>query len=94
MDIYTMKEREHKVTDGKMLQVKAEIESGTIRAIKITGDFFIHPESAIDDIEAVLTGMQIIDVEQELHSFLVKRQIQIIGFGVSDLIGVLKELAS
>ncbi|MFH1784987.1 MAG: hypothetical protein ABH842_01030 [Candidatus Micrarchaeota archaeon] len=41
----------YKIPNGKMLRVIAELEGERIEKINITGDFFIHPEESIMEIE-------------------------------------------
>ncbi len=46
-----------KVKEGKL--VKAEIEyDGAIRNVKITGDFFLHPEETLEKIEQSMIGLK------------------------------------
>ena len=49
----------YKVPDGKLLEVKKEIRDRTIRYIKITGDFFMYPESGIRILEDGLIGIRV-----------------------------------
>lgn len=44
-----------KVPGGKMVSVKAEY-SDRIEKIEVLGDFFLHPEDAINDIQESLLG--------------------------------------
>jgi lipoate-protein ligase A len=75
----------HKVPQGKMLRIEADIDGSIIKEIKITGDFFIHPEEAIIEIEDFLTGKSLSDIGQALAGFLDEKSIRIIGFNPSDL---------
>ncbi len=43
-----------KVEGGKLLKVKLNYKQGTIKKIRITGDFFLHPEECIEHIEIAL----------------------------------------
>ncbi len=46
-----------KVREGKL--VKAEIEyEGAIKRVKITGDFFLHPEETLEKIEQSMIGLK------------------------------------
>ncbi|MFO7710456.1 MAG: lipoate protein ligase C-terminal domain-containing protein [Candidatus Woesearchaeota archaeon] len=81
---------EHKVLNGKLLQIEAEIEE-TIQSIRITGDFFVHPESALEDIERLLIGVKVEDVEKVLGDFIEKNDVEIIGFGPNDLAEALRK---
>jgi len=44
----------YKVPNGKLIRVKVEFENELIIKVQITGDFFIHPEESIDDLELAL----------------------------------------
>lgn len=44
-----------KVPGGKLLIVKVRY-SDRIEDVKILGDFFVHPESAVQEIESALRG--------------------------------------
>ena len=54
-----MKVVDYKVPNGKMLKIKLESEKDMIRSITILGDFFLHPETTIEDIESALIGCKI-----------------------------------
>ena len=47
-----------KVQGGKLLKVKLSQENGLISEISITGDFFIHPEESIEELEESLIGRE------------------------------------
>jgi hypothetical protein len=46
---------QEKISGGKMLGISHDTVDGKVR-IRIYGDFFLHPESRIIDIEKVLEG--------------------------------------
>jgi hypothetical protein len=46
----------YKVPGGKLLRVSVEYDGGTIREVRFSGDFFIHPEDALERVEAALKG--------------------------------------
>ncbi len=48
-----------KVAGGKLLRVKMEIQNGNgvIRSVGLTGDFFLHPEDVLPDVEKALAGL-------------------------------------
>ncbi len=75
----------YKAPNGKLLRVQLNAEDGVIKNIKIAGDFFIHPEKAILDIERFLVGKKINDIESILEEFLLNNNITIIGFKPTDL---------
>ncbi len=47
---------DYKVPGGKLLRIDADISGNVIRWIRLHGDFFLHPEEAISDIEKSLAG--------------------------------------
>ena len=47
---------EYKVKGGKLIRVQLTAKDKKIKKIKITGDFFLHPEEVIEDIERTLEG--------------------------------------
>ncbi|MGM5488425.1 MAG: hypothetical protein ACQESG_05740 [Nanobdellota archaeon] len=81
---------DYKVPNGKLLRIDAEIGE-TIQSIRITGDFFIHPESALEDIEGLLAGIRVEDVERVLTDFIQENDVKVIGFGPKDLAEALRK---
>ena len=45
-----------KVKGGKLLKTTLDYNEGKINSIRITGDFFAHPEEAIEMLEDELAG--------------------------------------
>jgi lipoate---protein ligase len=84
-----MKHADYKVPGGKLLRISADIENGIIRDIKITGDFFMHPEDAIERLEATLKGTKV----DELLKAKIERAIAgatIVGASPSDFVRAIK----
>lgn len=71
-----------KVPGGKMLEARVEFEASILR-IEILGDFFLHPEEAITDIEDCLVGMPIAasaaEMALKLRELSGTRGIEMIG---------------
>lgn len=44
----------YKVPNGKLLKVSVDHEEDRIIKVQIRGDFFIHPEESIDELELAL----------------------------------------
>lgn len=61
---------EEKITNGKLVAVEVWAESGLVSRAKITGDFFLHPEEAIEAAERSLAGLPISSTEAEVASRL------------------------
>ncbi len=69
----------------KLLRLDVEIIDNIIKTIKITGDFFIHPEDKIEDIENLLKDLSVDQVASKLKEFIKKNNVQVIGFTPDDL---------
>lgn len=50
---------EEKIPGGKLVCMEVWAEGGTVSRVSITGDFFLHPEERITDIENSLVGIRI-----------------------------------
>lgn len=47
---------EFKVPGGKLVVVDVVVEDGRLRQVEVSGDFFLEPAEALDDIVAALDG--------------------------------------
>ena len=84
-----MKKIIYKAPNGKLLRLQVSVENGVIKNIKIAGDFYVHPEKAILDIERFLAGKKINNIKSVLEKFLLNNNIIIIGFKPTDIFNVL-----
>jgi len=50
---------EYKVKDGKLIRVQLVKKENRIEKVKITGDFFLHPEELIEELEQALAGREL-----------------------------------
>ncbi|WP_127131319.1 lipoate--protein ligase family protein [Georgenia sp. SYP-B2076] len=48
---------EYKVPGGKLVAVDVDVEDGRLTRAKVSGDFFLEPDTALEDINAALDGM-------------------------------------
>ncbi len=48
---------EYKVPGGKLVVVDLEVRGGLIAEFRLAGDFFLEPDSALDDIDRAVTGL-------------------------------------
>lgn len=82
--VFTMK-----VAGGKLVRVKADVDGGVLRGVGITGDFFMHPEDGVTELEAALVGLPAdADVGvyvAKLNDVVHARGFELIGFGASDV---------
>lgn len=83
-----------KVTGGKLLRVKCEVEDGVLKTVSITGDFFMHPEDGIGELEKCLVGVSVTEEMSEkwreecaekLNAVIGDKDFELIGFGASDV---------
>ncbi len=54
-----MGKAQYKVEGGKLVKVQLRFEDDKIKKVKITGDFFLHPEELIDELEKKLEGSEL-----------------------------------
>ena len=82
-----MEFKNYKPIDGKLLKISSVLEDGKIKLFKLRGDFFIHPEESIEQIENYLIGKDIDkDFVSNFEDFLSESQIQVYGFKPQDLL--------
>jgi lipoate-protein ligase A len=48
---------EYKVHGGKLVVVDLEVAGGVLANVSVSGDFFLEPDEALDDINAALSGL-------------------------------------
>lgn len=77
------------VKGGKLIRVKAEFQGDTIKKIRITGDFFLHPEDKIDDVENGLKNVCVREVRKKLEEIL--KDVEYIGFTPETLAQAVEE---
>jgi lipoate-protein ligase A len=83
-----------KIAGGKLIRVDV-VYSGQIEQVKITGDFFLHPEELITVIEENLAGAAIPlskdSLVEQVKTILKNNDATVIGFSPEDLISVLAD---
>ena len=50
----------YKVPDGKLVKITMDFEDEKIVKVKIMGDFFMHPEEKIEELEKELVGVELV----------------------------------
>jgi len=78
-----------KVPGGKLLKVWVEYDGATIIKAKFTGDFFVHPEDAVENAEEKLSGARKRDAEAILERGLSNARMY--GVDVKSMAKVLGE---
>jgi len=84
-----MKTIDKKIPGGKLIRIDFEKSNNRIPKIQITGDFFIHPEDAIEEIEKIILSNDLSETKQHLETYLQKHGVEIIGFTIADLVKIL-----
>ena len=76
---------------GKIVKINLSYkqESQVIHSIKITGDFFIHPEEIIEELEQKLCGIKLEreDLKKKIQQVL--KNSEFFGFEIDSLVGVI-----
>lgn len=79
----------YKVPDGKLLKIKLNYNQKTnkINNVRITGDFFVHPEEAIEMIEEELKNLKLdkINLFEKIQSVVTQNNIELIGLDAESL---------
>ena len=88
-----MKRFEYKVPGGKLLRVKLEVEVGKIRFLQITGDFFMQPETDLEELEARLIGSPVdfATIESAIQGFFSTKKTVITGASPSDFAYIINQ---
>ncbi|CAG0991859.1 MAG: hypothetical protein OIN86_11885 [Candidatus Methanoperedens sp.] len=83
-----------KVKEGKVIKVEVEYDE-VIKNIRITGDFFLHPEDILDKIEKSIIGLNKTDSEEAIASninrIIAAEDVQMIGISPESIAGLVKE---
>ncbi len=85
-----MKRAEYKVPGGKLLVAETEVKDGVLTTVKVTGDFFMHPEEAINDLEEALRGRDASQIGEIVEGFFGGKEITLFGVSENDFAHVLK----
>jgi len=77
---------EYKVSGGKLIKVQLTEKDNRIQKIKITGDFFLHPEELIDELEDALTQRLLNEsgLTEHIRIFMEKREATLLGASPED----------
>lgn len=80
---------EYKVPGGKLLACEVEYDE-MITGIKIYGDFFMHPEPAIIDLEKAILGKKREKLQSIVTKFFDDPEIRIYGASPLDFVKVIE----
>ncbi|MBN2517956.1 MAG: biotin--protein ligase [Candidatus Altiarchaeota archaeon] len=86
------RELDYKVPQGKLIRLRAQMEGNRIKEIEITGDFFLHPEERIFELEKALVGLEL--DERALRPAVAKAlaDTKMVGVSVDDIVVSLLKL--
>ncbi|HET9031448.1 MAG TPA: biotin--protein ligase [Dokdonella sp.] len=59
---------EYKIPGGKLVVVDCSEVNGRLAEVRVSGDFFLEPDSALDVIDAALNGLPIDSSQDALAS--------------------------
>ena len=83
-----------KVKEGKVLKVELDCDE-LIRNVRITGDFFLHPEDILEEIEKSIIGLErnadLETIISNIQRALSSRDVQMIGISPESIAGLVKE---
>ncbi len=81
-----MGKAEYKVAGGKLVRVQLVKKECRIEKLKITGDFFLHPEELIEDLEKALVGqaLNMSDLDESIGAFIERRGATLLGASPED----------
>ncbi|MCW4048837.1 MAG: hypothetical protein NWE89_03785 [Candidatus Bathyarchaeota archaeon] len=85
-----MRTAEYKVPGGKLLTAEVEEKNGVLVHVKISGDFFMHPEAAIIDLEAALCNSPTDEIEDRVERFFYVNKVSLFGVSPEDFVKVIK----
>ncbi|MFZ3166314.1 MAG: hypothetical protein WA130_01780 [Candidatus Methanoperedens sp.] len=85
-----------KVKEGKIVKVEVEVEvDDVIKKLRITGDFFLHPEEVMDDIEKSMVGLKkdvsFDTIVLKIQNIVKDHNTQMIGISPESIAEVLRE---
>ena len=83
---------------GKLVQVRVEVDEDKVKNVKITGDFFLHPEEVLEEIEESFVGVRVFEEEktilERLRRVIEEREAILVGFSAEGLVRIFKEAVS
>ena len=77
----------YKIPDGKMVKVRVHVRDDSIQSITILGDFFLHPEDTLVEMEQGLVGARVEEdgIASIIQGILDKHEAVLIGATARDL---------
>jgi len=83
-----------KVKEGKVVKVELDCDE-LIRNVRITGDFFLHPEDILEEIEKSIVGLErnadVWTIISSIQRALQSRDVQMIGISPESIALLIRE---
>ncbi len=80
-----------KVEGGKLLKIFLDIKNDKIQKVRITGDFFAHPEESIEILERKLEGKSCEDIRDLIKEFIDENKVKLYGIDAKSIEETIKE---
>jgi lipoate-protein ligase A len=74
---------DYKTPGGKLVTVNFEVSDHHLRNVQVSGDFFLYPEEALEDIRAALEGIPDSETAQAIVARIdqaVPEDAEMVGF--------------
>ncbi len=81
---------EYKVPGGKLVAVELDVVEDRLRRVSLSGDFFLEPDSALEEINAALEGMPATAGAEELAQAVTRAlspDVALVGFN-AEAVGI------
>ena len=79
------------IKGGKLIKCSIKLKEGKIEKIEFTGDFFMHPEEKIEELEEKLKGVEFNQEKIRKVIFDFFEEVEIIGVTKEDFLEVIKK---
>jgi len=83
-----VRQKMHKAPGG-LIRAIVQVEEGVIRNTELSGDFFFYPAERLADLERVLVGVSLEEVEQAVARFYAEHGVESPGVTPADFARVL-----
>jgi lipoate-protein ligase A len=87
-------EVDYKVPNGKLVRVSAKVEDDKIMSVRITGDFFLHPEERIFELEKALAGKRLEKVTLQKAAERALAGCEMVGVSAEEFVNALLKLSA
>jgi lipoate-protein ligase A len=85
----------HKIPHGKLVRISLDYDTTILQDIKICGDFFIHPEETVEEMERALFHLPVEATESRIKGLLDRavhqKNAQLIGVDTQSVAKLIHE---